>query len=230
MRLQDAVTAAVCAMGLAAGCAGNRDEVRREPIAVKTQTETSQPMKVTVTERKTSTSSAPLSSATSTRTESSSNIHGKEAVARSTGPTQTLLHDLEQVGTLREDPRGTLLVFKSSDLFAVNGNELLPDGKRRLDTVAASLKDSSLKDSSKDRIRIEAFTDGVAGEGDNLKLTQERATEVRDYLAKRGVDKERMDAVGITAEGRRENRRVEILLPWRSSNLGVGGSGQSHFE
>jgi len=57
----------------------------------------------------------------------------------------------------------------------------------------------------------------------NLDLSQRRADAVRDFLIENGIRAERITARGYgeekavesnaTAEGRRENRRVEVIVP-----------------
>ena len=72
------------------------------------------------------------------------------------------------------------------------------------------------------RIRIEGHTDDVGGAKKNQELSQARAESVRDYLIKKGVEPERLQAVGYgdtrpldkrkTAEARAKNRRVEFII------------------
>ena len=59
--------------------------------------------------------------------------------------------------------------------------------------------------------------------GYNLDLSQRRADAVRDFLIENGIRAERITARGegeekavapnATTEGRRENRRVEVIVP-----------------
>ena len=69
---------------------------------------------------------------------------------------------------------------------------------------------------------VEGHTDSVGSDADNLALSQRRAEAVVDYLVSRGVDIERLEAVGLgetspvadneTADGRQINRRIEVDL------------------
>jgi len=69
-------------------------------------------------------------------------------------------------------------------------------------------------------VRIEGHTDNRGAEAYNRKLSQRRADSVRDYLINQGVSPNRLAAEGYgeskpiapndTAEGRRNNRRVEF--------------------
>ena len=72
------------------------------------------------------------------------------------------------------------------------------------------------------RLRIEGHTDGVGSAVHNQRLSERRARAVQRYLVeRRGVAADRLDAVGLgsavpvdtndTAEGRQNNRRVELV-------------------
>ncbi len=89
--------------------------------------------------------------------------------------------------------------------------------KEILDGVAKTMK--AYPDT---KIEIAGFTDDVGSEKANLTLSQKRADGVMKYLIDKGVEPERMSAIGHgenpkyfigdnkTAEGRQKNRRVEI--------------------
>jgi outer membrane protein OmpA-like peptidoglycan-associated protein len=73
------------------------------------------------------------------------------------------------------------------------------------------------------KIELDGYTDNSGTEAYNQKLSEKRAEAVKQYLIKEaGVDPSRISAVGRgesnpvannnTAEGRAENRRVEILI------------------
>jgi outer membrane protein OmpA-like peptidoglycan-associated protein len=72
------------------------------------------------------------------------------------------------------------------------------------------------------RINVAGHTDSVGSDADNLRLSQQRAYSVRNYLIDQGVEAFRMNAAGYgetrpiadnaTSEGRARNRRVEITL------------------
>jgi len=75
------------------------------------------------------------------------------------------------------------------------------------------------------RLKINAHTDNVGNEIDNLDLSQKRGDSVIAYLVAKGVDRHRLEAIGHgerlpvatndNEKGRAENRRVEfeILFP-----------------
>jgi outer membrane protein OmpA-like peptidoglycan-associated protein len=72
------------------------------------------------------------------------------------------------------------------------------------------------------RFRVEGHTDSTGSDETNRKLSQARATSVRDYLVGQGVESSNISEVGLgpdqpiadngTSEGRARNRRVEIIL------------------
>jgi len=76
-------------------------------------------------------------------------------------------------------------------------------------------------------IRIEGYTDSTGSESYNQDLSERRAANVRNLLAQRGVDYNRMQIVGYgesmpvasndTEAGRRMNRRVEIKVAPKES-------------
>lgn len=73
-----------------------------------------------------------------------------------------------------------------------------------------------------ERIRVEGHTDDVGSDAVNLRLSQQRAEAVRDFLVQQGVEASRLEAVGYgesrpidtnrTERGRARNRRVEFTI------------------
>ena len=72
------------------------------------------------------------------------------------------------------------------------------------------------------RIEIGGHTDNVGNEADNLRLSQQRADAIRQYLIKKNITADRVVAKGYgasmpvadnaTAEGRQANRRTVVRL------------------
>lgn len=99
--------------------------------------------------------------------------------------------------------------------FATGSSRLTDDSFEVLNTVAVSLLAHP-----EVRIEIGGHTDATGSLATNQRLSQARAESVLQYLARRGVDPSRMTAVGYgpdqpiatntTAEGRAQNRRVEL--------------------
>jgi outer membrane protein OmpA-like peptidoglycan-associated protein len=71
-------------------------------------------------------------------------------------------------------------------------------------------------------IEIAGHTDNVGSQETNLKLSQDRAAAVRNYLISKGINKERVTAKGYadslpvasndTEEGKAKNRRTEVRI------------------
>jgi len=111
---------------------------------------------------------------------------------------------------------GTKITEIKGPQFDFNKSTIKPDGKRRLDDVVRLMRDNP-------NLRVVAVghTDSVGSDAYNMKLGQKRAQAVADYLLSEGVSPSRIDvrsegesrpvASNATAEGRAENRRVEII-------------------
>jgi outer membrane protein OmpA-like peptidoglycan-associated protein len=101
--------------------------------------------------------------------------------------------------------------------FALNSAQLNPEFDPVLDKVA-----STLVEYNQTMIQIAGHTDSTGSHEYNMKLSEQRAMSVKNYLAGRGVPAKRMVTVGAgpdypvasndTPEGRAENRRVEITI------------------
>ena len=112
----------------------------------------------------------------------------------------------------------TLMVHFDSDvLFDVGSSVLDPSGRSTLEDVA-----DVINDYPKTAVVVQGHTDATGSEETNQYLSERRAGAVEGYLVNRGVDPERMTALGYgesypvadnsTSGGRQENRRVDILL------------------
>lgn len=101
--------------------------------------------------------------------------------------------------------------------FENNSARLTANAQRLMENVV-----SFLRSDPSARISISGHTDSVASDEYNMKLSRNRATEVRDYLVGYGIDASRLDAAGYgesrpvatnaTPEGRELNRRVEFRI------------------
>jgi len=110
-----------------------------------------------------------------------------------------------------------LVITLSGVIFETGGHELTADAKKRLDAVAHAAKQYPERG-----ITIAGYTDSKGSEETNIALSQKRADAVKTYLESRGLAASRINSVGHgedspvasndTAEGRAENRRVEITL------------------
>ena len=108
-------------------------------------------------------------------------------------------------------------VAVSAVLFATGKYDLLPIARQKLDEVAKALLEQPFK-----TITVEGHTDSRGSLSKNQTLSQDRAESVRSYLISRGLPADKTKAVGHgpsrpvadndTAEGRANNRRVEIVV------------------
>ncbi len=112
----------------------------------------------------------------------------------------------------------TLLVHFDSDvLFDVNSAVIDSSGRSTLEDVAGVLGEYP-----KTAVVVQGHTDSTGSEETNQALSERRATSVQNYLVGRGVDADRLSAVGYgegfpvasndSESGRGQNRRVDILL------------------
>ena len=100
--------------------------------------------------------------------------------------------------------------------FATGKATITPDSFPRLDAMVEYMTHKKTA-----RIEISGHTDSAGKKAVNKKLSQQRADAVRDYLVSRGIDADRIKAVGYgdekpiapndTSEGRQKNRRIEAV-------------------
>jgi outer membrane protein OmpA-like peptidoglycan-associated protein len=124
---------------------------------------------------------------------------------------------LAKLAAVKEEARGMVITLSGSVLFPSDQSNLLGDAQTRLNQVADALLTTRERN-----IVIEGHTDSRGSENHNVDLSQRRAEAVRTYLVSRGYPSERIQAHGIgkgrpatsndTAEGRANNRRVEIIV------------------
>lgn len=140
---------------------------------------------------------------------------GRAAAEQSSN--EKMMEELKRVASVRQEPRGLVVNLSGSVLFASGKDELLPEAQRRLDEVA-----SSLSKDTKDSFVIEGYTDSRGSAEFNEQLSERRAAAVKQHLSRRGVPEEKIKVVGMgernpiasnkSAEGRANNRRVEIVV------------------
>ena len=109
------------------------------------------------------------------------------------------------------------VTFDSGILFDFNKSNLQASAKKQLDKFAAEMADMPETD-----ITILGHTDNVGTAEANQKVSDNRAQAVSKYLQGKGISKDRIIAEGhsyndpvadnSTAEGRAQNRRVEIYI------------------
>ncbi len=117
----------------------------------------------------------------------------------------------------RTTHRGIVTIL-SDDLFEVNSGALTSASGYKISTIV-----NFLKKNPKRSAIIEAHTDNQGDPDFNLDLSRDRAYAVRSALKERGIESDRLKALGYggsaplnsdnTADSRQANRRVEITFP-----------------
>ena len=114
-------------------------------------------------------------------------------------------------------PPMTKIESLSGPHFAFNQATLTPEGQAKVRGVAATLNRYP------DRgIEVSGYTDSSGDDARNQRLSERRAEAVKQILVQSGVSARRITTAGYgaanpvasnaTAEGRAQNRRVEIVL------------------
>nr|WP_294847529.1 OmpA family protein [uncultured Sphingomonas sp.] len=116
-----------------------------------------------------------------------------------------------------ETARGYEYVFPERLLFDVDKSELMPDQIPSVEKMGHLLVDLHIPVTA-----VEGHTDSSGTPEYNITLSQRRARSVGDELLATGYPPERLSVIGLgeaypvdnndTEEGRRENRRVVILV------------------
>jgi OmpA-OmpF porin, OOP family len=119
--------------------------------------------------------------------------------------------------TTQKTERGTILTLDSV-LFETNKAALKSGALENLYPLVTFLRENPER-----TVRIEGHTDSTGDETYNLKLSQQRAESVREFLMQNGIEPNRIVARGYgetapvasndTAAGRQQNRRVELVFP-----------------
>src|SRR6185312_9769763 len=127
-----------------------------------------------------------------------------------------LLAQLNAVLATRDTARG-LIANMSDVLFKTGSFELLSGARERLAKVSGIvLAHPGL------HLEVEGHTDSVGSDEYNQQLSEKRADAVRSYLVQQGIPESAIVARGLgksspvasndTAEGRQQNRRVEMVI------------------
>ena len=121
--------------------------------------------------------------------------------------------DEEGCQILFEEKAATLILEGVN--FETGKAALTPESQTILTGVAESLVANE-----EIKVQVSGHTDNTGGRALNQRLSRQRAESVRQYLIERGVAADRLTAVGYgpdkpvasnrTAEGRTQNRRVEL--------------------
>jgi outer membrane protein OmpA-like peptidoglycan-associated protein len=138
---------------------------------------------------------------------------------------------LAKLAAVKDEPRGMVITLSGSVLFASNQSTLLPEARTRLDQVAAVLLTTRER-----HLTVEGHTDSQGTDNHNMDLSQRRADAVRTYLVGKDYGADLIQANGMgegspvadngNAEGRANNRRVEIIIERDPSASGKISSNQ----
>jgi outer membrane protein OmpA-like peptidoglycan-associated protein len=130
--------------------------------------------------------------------------------------------DLARFASVKQEARGMVITLSGSVLFTTGKAELLPAAQVKLNDVAKALTEQD----PESKMVVEGYTDSQGAVAYNQELSQRRAQSVRDYLVSRGIAGDRITSEGYglsraigdngTAEGRANNRRVEIVVKPKS--------------
>ena len=127
-----------------------------------------------------------------------------------------LLKQFNAILQTRDTARG-LIVNMSDVLFDTGKHSLRPLAREKLAKVAGIVSGHpGLK------LDVEGHTDSVGGDAYNQRLSEQRGVSVRDFLTHEGMASSAVTTKGFgktqpaasndTAEGRQENRRVELVI------------------
>ena len=138
-----------------------------------------------------------------------------------------LLQQFNAILTTRDTARG-LVVNLSDVLFDTGQYTLRPLAREKLAKISGIVL--AYPDL---RLAIEGNTDSVGSEAMNQTLSERRASSVLDYLARQNIPAASMTSRGFgktqpiasndTAEGRQQNRRVELVVSGEVIGTTVGG-------
>jgi len=150
----------------------------------------------------------------------------KQAVQEKEELRAKLLQQFNVIFTTRDTARG-LIVNLSDVLFDTGKSTLRPEAREKLAKISGIVL--AYPDL---RLAIEGNTDSVGSDAKNQVLSEQRADSVRDYMVKENIPAASMTSKGFgkmqpvasndTAEGRQQNRRVEMVVSGEVIGTTVG--------
>jgi outer membrane protein OmpA-like peptidoglycan-associated protein len=123
-----------------------------------------------------------------------------------------------QIAALQAKTTERGIVLTLGDVLFTSGQaDLKPGAASNLDRLVAFLNQNPGRS-----VEIEGHTDDVGSDDSNLGLSQRRADAVKSFLVRQGIDTGRIAASGkgelqpvadnVSAAGRQQNRRVEVII------------------
>jgi outer membrane protein OmpA-like peptidoglycan-associated protein len=156
----------------------------------------------------------------------SSDLRLKQAVQEKEELRAKLLQQFNVIFATRDTARG-LIVNLSDVLFDTGKSTLRPGAREKLAKISGIVL--AYPDL---RLAIEGNTDSVGSDATNQVLSEQRANSVREYLLKENIPSGSMTSKGFgkmqpvatndTAEGRQQNRRVEMVVSGEVIGTTVG--------
>jgi outer membrane protein OmpA-like peptidoglycan-associated protein len=139
-----------------------------------------------------------------------------------------LLTQFNAILQTRDTARG-LIVNMSDVLFDTGKYSLRPLAREKLAKVAGIVSGHPGL-----RLDVEGHTDSVGGDSYNQQLSEQRAASVRDYLTQQGMLSSSVTAKGFgktqpvasndTAQGKQQNRRVELVISGEVIGSAIGST------
>lgn len=144
-------------------------------------------------------------------------LKAKQDLIDSEKRTSDALALLATLASIKQEERGLVVTLTGSVLFGSATSNLMPAARVKLDQVANALQAINARN-----LVIEGHTDSQGSDAYNQQLSQSRSDAVRDYLVQRGYPASHIQSHGRgegspvakndSAEGRANNRRVEIVI------------------
>jgi outer membrane protein OmpA-like peptidoglycan-associated protein len=138
----------------------------------------------------------------------------------------TLLAQFNAILQTRDTERG-LIVNMSDVLFDTGKYTLRPLAREKLAKLAGIVSGHPGL-----MLAVEGYTDSVGGDDYNQQLSENRSESVRDYLTRQGMAGGSVTAKGFgkthpvatndTADGRQQNRRVELVISGEVIGTAIG--------
>jgi outer membrane protein OmpA-like peptidoglycan-associated protein len=142
-------------------------------------------------------------------------LNAQTQLTQAQAESQRLAAQLENIQA-SQTSRGLVLTLQDV-LFDTGRAQLKPGAERSLDQIAAFLNEHPER-----RVQVEGFTDSQGTDDYNLELSQKRADAVAMAIIQRGIDAQRVRALGygeqypkagnVDSGSRQLNRRVEIIV------------------
>lgn len=142
---------------------------------------------------------------------------GIEGFGIAIDPNQVSLQDRLAALGAEETDTEVRIRLSGAILFDFNSADIRPDAERSLHEVLEVVEAFPSRP-----LRVEGHTDSIASESYNQKLSVSRAASVANWLTANGVESGRLKTVGWgegrpvadnqTADGRQQNRRVEVII------------------